>query len=73
MVRMQISLEEHEWMLAREQAKKLGISVAELVRRAVRDALPLEANSTWMSYAGLVDSGDSRSSQSIDEVVYRDR
>jgi len=36
-VRMQISLDEHEWMLAREQGKKLGISVAELVRRAVGD------------------------------------
>jgi hypothetical protein len=73
MVRMQISFDEQEYMLAREQAKKLGISVAELLRRAVRDALPLEANSTWMSYASLVDSGDSRSSQSIDEVVYRKR
>ena len=70
MVRMQISLNEQEYKLAREQAKKLGISVAELVHRAIRDALPLEANSTWMSYAGLVESGDSRSSQSIDEIVY---
>ena len=70
MVRMQISLNEQEYTLARKQAKKLGISVAELVHRAIRDALPLEANSTWMSYAGLVESGDSRSSQSIDEIVY---
>jgi len=73
MVRMQISLDEEGYMLAREQAKKLGISVAELVHRVIRDALPLEANRTWMSYAGLVDSGDSRSSQSIDELVYRER
>ena len=73
MVRMQTSLDEHEYMLAREQAKKLGISVAELVHRAIRDALSLQANRTWMSYAGLVDSGNSRSSQSIDEVVYRER
>lgn len=71
MVRMQIRLDEQEYMLAKKQAKKLGISFAELVRRAIRDTLPLEVTAPWMWYAGLVETGDSRSSQSIDEVVYR--
>jgi hypothetical protein len=70
MIRTQISLEKREYALAKAQAKKLGISVAELVRRAVRETLPSETEAPWMRYAGLVESGDSRSSQSIDEIVY---
>ena len=70
MIRTQISLDTREYALAKAQAKKLGISVAELVRRAVRETLPPETEAPWMRYAGLVESGDSRSSQSIDEIVY---
>ena len=70
MIRTQISLDEEEYTLAKKEAEKLGISVAELVRRAVRNILPPAAEAPWMRYAGLVESGDSRSSQSIDEVVY---
>jgi len=70
MIRTQISLDEEEYTLAKKEAQKLGISVAELVRRAVRNILPPAAEAPWMRYAGLVESGDSRSSQSIDEVVY---
>ena len=70
MIRTQISLDEQEYTLAKKEAEKLGISVAELVRRAIRDLLPPERSAPWMRYAGLVESGDSRSSQSIDEVVY---
>jgi hypothetical protein len=70
MIRTQISLDEREYSLAKKEAKKVGISLAELVRRAIRDILPPVAEAPWMRYAGLVESGDSRSSQSIDEVVY---
>lgn len=72
MVRTQISLEEHEYELAKQEARSLGISVAELVRRAIRLMLvpPESDDKPWMRYAGLVDSGDARSSQSIDEIVY---
>ena len=70
MIRTQVSLDRHEYALAKRHAKALGISVAELVRRAVRDTLPPTAGGAWMRYAGLVESGDSRSSQSIDEIVY---
>jgi hypothetical protein len=43
MVRTQVSLDEREHMLAKKQAKALGISLAELVRRAIRNALPQSA------------------------------
>ena len=36
MIRTQISLDEEEYALAKKEAAALGISVAELVRRAVR-------------------------------------
>ena len=44
--------------------------VAEFVRRAVREALPILGQRPWMKFAGLVETGDPYSSQSIDEVVY---
>ena len=70
MIRTQISLEPDEYELAKKEAKTLGISVAEFVRRAVRQMLPPNGNAPWMRYAGLVESGDPQSSRSIDEVVY---
>lgn len=70
MIRTQISLDKHEYALARGQAKALGISIAEFVRRAVREQLPLPGDAPWMRYAGMVESGDSQSSLSIDEIVY---
>ena len=70
MIRTQISLEKTEYDLARAQAAALGISVAEFIRRAVREMLPVNGEGPWMKYAGFVESGDSHSSQSIDELVY---
>lgn len=70
MIRTQISLEEREYALVKKEAAALGIPVAELVRRALRQALPVNDQAPWMRYAGLVESGDPNSSQSIDEIVY---
>ena len=70
MIRTQISLDEGEYALVKEEAKAVGISVAELVRRAVRQALPVRGHAPWMRYAGFVESGNSTSSQSIDDIVY---
>jgi hypothetical protein len=69
-IRTQISLDKDEYGLAKAQAAALGISVAEFIRRAVREALPLEGQGPWMKYAGFVTTGDPNSSQSIDELVY---
>jgi hypothetical protein len=70
MIRTQISLDQREYELAKREASGQGISVAEFVRRAVRQQLPPAGNAPWMRYAGFVESGDDRSSRSIDEVVY---
>ena len=70
MIRTQISLDEGEYTLVKKEAAALGISIAELVRRALRQALPANNQAPWMRYAGFVESGDPNSSQSIDEIVY---
>lgn len=69
MIRTQISLDPHEYELVRTEAAARGISIAEFVRQAVRDKLPGDSK-PWMRYAGFVESGNPRSSQSIDELVY---
>ena len=70
MLRTQISLDKDEYDLAKMQAKALGISLAEFIRRAVREQLPVRGEGAWMKYAGFVETGDLHSSQSIDELVY---
>lgn len=70
MIRTQISLPAEEYKLAQQAARDAGISVAEFVRRAIRHSLPSPGEGKWMRYAGLVESGNPASSQSIDEIVY---
>jgi hypothetical protein len=70
MIRTQISLDKKEYELVKAQATALGISVAEFVRRSLRDRLRAAGETPWMKYAGFVESGDPNSSQSIDEIVY---
>ncbi|HXJ91640.1 MAG TPA: CopG family transcriptional regulator [Terriglobia bacterium] len=70
MIRTQVSFDEQEYILAKKEAKALGASLAEFVRRAIRNALPHSGNAPWMRYAGLVESGNPQSSRSIDEIVY---
>ena len=70
MIRLQVRFLKRDYVLAKKEAKALGISVAEFVHRAVRDKWLVCAESPWMRYAGMVESGDPRSSASIDELVY---
>jgi hypothetical protein len=71
MIRTRISLDRPEYELANAHASAIGISVAELIRRALRETLPLPAEEApWMKCAGFVASRDRRSSQSVDELVY---
>ena len=70
MLRTQISLTLDEMRAARAEAKRLGISLAELLRRSLRTLLPVNASKPWMRYAGVIESGDPRSSQRIDNVIY---
>ncbi|MFO1422609.1 MAG: CopG family transcriptional regulator [Candidatus Competibacteraceae bacterium] len=69
-IRTQVSLTEEEYRAAKVEAQRLGISLAELLRRSLRAMLPVETDPPWMRYAGMVESGDSRSSQHIDNLVY---
>jgi hypothetical protein len=52
------------------RAKRLGILLAELLRRSPRTLLPVKASKPWMRYAGMIESGDATSSQRIDDVIY---
>jgi hypothetical protein len=70
MIRTQISLSEREYAAAKNEARRLGISLAELLRRSIRTVLPADEARPWMRYAGMVESGDPRSSQRIDDVIY---
>jgi hypothetical protein len=70
MIRTQISLSKEEYDAAKREARRLGISLAELLRRSLRNVLPVDDAKPWMRYAGMVESGDPDSSQRIDEVVY---
>jgi hypothetical protein len=70
MIRTQISLTEREYLAAKREAERLGISLAELLRRSLRAVIPADEAKPWMRYAGMVESGDPRSSQNIDDVVY---
>jgi hypothetical protein len=70
MIRTQVSLSEEEYAAAKREAARLGISLAELLRRSLRTMLPADPTRPWMRYAGMVSTGDPRSSQKIDDVVY---
>jgi hypothetical protein len=71
MIRTQVSLEEDMYREAQREARRQGISFAELCRRALAQVLGHRGlKEPWMGYAGAVESGDSNASRSVDEVVY---
>jgi Ribbon-helix-helix protein, copG family len=70
MIRTQISLSEEEYDAAKREAARLGISLAELLRRSLRGVLPADERKPWMRYAGMVETGDAESSRHIDDIVY---
>ncbi len=77
MIRTQISFEKAEYEGARRLAARLGLSLAELCRRGLREALARESHAAgqapgqpWMRHAGALASGDPGASESIDRVVY---
>jgi hypothetical protein len=70
MIRTQISLTQAEYLAAKKEALRLGVSLAELLRRSLRSLLPSDDGMPWMRYAGMLDTGDPQSSQHIDDVIY---
>ena len=70
MIRTQISLSHREYHSAKREAARLGISLAELLRRSLRSILPSDDRKPWMRFAGMIETGDPKASQKIDDVVY---
>lgn len=70
MVRIQITLSKGEYSAAKREAARLGMSLADLVRRSLRTVLPVNDSQPRMRYAGIVESGDPRSSRNIDDLTY---
>jgi hypothetical protein len=70
MIRTQISLSEVEYEAAKREASRLGISLAELLRRSLRTLLPADESKPWMKYAGMIETGDPTASRKIDDVVF---
>lgn len=72
MVRTQVSLDEEAYRMAKEESRKVGISLAEFLRRSVAASLAPRSvkKKPWMRYAGILRSGDSGASRSVNEVVY---
>lgn len=70
MIRTQISLSRAEYEAAKSEAARLGISLAELLRRSLRTVIPVDESRPWMRYVGMFESGDRDSSKRVDDVVY---
>ncbi len=72
MVRTQVSFEAEMYDQARAEARRLGVSFAELCRRAVAQLLRQQPDGdpSWMDFAGAIETGGPDASQSIDVVVY---
>ena len=67
---LSLDVMEEAGRISLREAARLGISLAELLRRSLRTVLPVNDTQPWMRYAGMVESGDPHSSQKIDDVVY---
>lgn len=70
MIGTQISLPEAEYQATKRESARLGISLADLVRRALRRMLLADTSKPWMRYPDMVEFGDPQSSASVDEAVY---
>ncbi len=70
MTRTQISLEKEEMEIAQVTAKSYGISLAEMMRRAIRKEFSPDQGKPWMKYCGSISSGGAVTSAEVDELVY---
>ena len=70
MLRTQISLERNEYAEAKATAQMQGISLAEMMRRALRAEIHVDKSKPWMKYSGFIESGKSTTGDEVDEVVY---
>lgn len=69
MIRAQISVDKDLYARAKRVARTQGISLAELCRRSLSEAVAREpTNRPWMSFAGVLD-GREDDSASVDAVT----
>jgi hypothetical protein len=70
MIRTQISVDPGLYTRAKQVARRMGISLAELCRRSLEEAVARQpSDKPWMAYAGRI-AGRPDDSRSVDEVVY---
>jgi hypothetical protein len=70
MIRTQISVDAALYARAKEVARRMGISLAELCRRGLEEVVARQpSDKPWMAYAGKID-GRPEDSSTVDEVVY---
>lgn len=71
-LRTQVSLDPDMYKRVKSEARRHGISVAEMLRRALASALhpAVSKGKPWMRFAGSLESRDAGSSRSVDDVVY---
>ncbi|MCG8557149.1 MAG: ribbon-helix-helix domain-containing protein [Proteobacteria bacterium] len=70
MIRTQISVDEELYRQAKMLARRQGISLAELCRRGLHELVARQpSDKPWMSYAGIMEGGESDSA-SVDDGVY---
>jgi hypothetical protein len=68
-LRTQISVDEELYQRAKEVARRRGISLADLCRRALAEAVAREPDDRpWMTFAGIL-QGEPDDSESVDAVV----
>jgi len=72
MIRTQVSLDPDDYRAVKDEARRLGVPIAEFVRRAVARSLGerRRRGRRWMRYAGMASSGDPDASESVNEAVY---
>jgi hypothetical protein len=74
MIRTQVTLDADVYRQAQAEARRLGISLAELVRRALARALGERASpgkKPWMRFWGAIAGGPDESvNEQVDAVVY---
>ena len=64
---VRLGLREHE--ASKREAARTGMTLSQFLRQALREHLLTVRTKPWMRYAGMVFTGDARSSRRIDEVV----
>ena len=73
MIRTQIRLNKEEYEAAKAEAERLGIPLAELVRRSLHTLLRDNSARPWMRFAGMIDSGHCDAERTIDDDVVYDK